>query len=97
MDVATTYLNGDLEEDIYVQPPEEIKDVQKKNEIWKLKKAMYGLKQSEKAWNDKLDSTLMQLELKKSEVDPYLYYKKDRQDCSSRFMLTIYSSYGEMS
>lgn len=56
MDVTTAYLQGELNEEIYVRPPKEIVKDGQENEIWKLRKAMYGLKQSGRAWNQKLES-----------------------------------------
>ena len=44
MDVTTAYLYGDLEEELYVKPPPEIKEDQRK--LWRLRKSIYGLKQS---------------------------------------------------
>lgn len=52
-DVTTAYLNSDLEEEIYVRSPSGIKERTPPEKIWKLKKAM--LKQSGRAWNEKLD------------------------------------------
>lgn len=70
MDVTTAYLNGNLEEDIYVRPPEEIKEHDNPGGVWKLKKAMYGLKQSGRAWNKRFDDVLKQHGLEKSKFDP---------------------------
>lgn len=58
MDVTAAYLNSDLEEDIYVRPPEEYKNIQPKSKIWKLKKAVYSLKQNGRSWNKRLDEIL---------------------------------------
>ena len=56
MDVKTAYLNGELEEEIYVKPPPGY-DVGKK--VWRLHKALYGLKQSARAWHIKLRDGLL--------------------------------------
>lgn len=58
MDVTTAYLNSDLKEEIYLQPPEKISKDKNKTEVWKLNKAIYGLKQSGREWNEKLDRKL---------------------------------------
>eukprot|EP00171_Calliarthron_tuberculosum_P021771 IDg21771t1 len=46
MDVVTAFLNGDLDEDIYMEVPEGFKDPSKPNLVCKLKKALYGLRQA---------------------------------------------------
>ena len=50
MDVKSTYLNATLDYEIYVEPPEGFK-VKNGNYVWKLKKSLYGLKQSGQTWN----------------------------------------------
>lgn len=76
MDVTSAYLNGDLEEEIYVKPPDEFKAYDKSEGVWRLKKALYGLKQSGRAWNKTLDNVLKQFKLQNSEADPCIYYRK---------------------
>ena len=46
MDVKTTFLHGDLEEDIYIEQPEGFKVNSKENFVCKLRKSLYGLKQA---------------------------------------------------
>ncbi|KAM2853416.1 hypothetical protein FF1_024006 [Malus domestica] len=55
MDVKSTFLNGVLEEEVYIQQPlgYEIKEHEVK--VLKLKKALYGLKQEPRAWNNRID------------------------------------------
>jgi hypothetical protein len=61
MDVKSAFLNGELEEEVYVlQPPGFVVEGQK-NKVYKLDKALYGLRQAPRAWNLKLDSTLKNL------------------------------------
>lgn len=52
MDAITAFLQGDLEEEIYVQQPDGFRDGS--NRVCKLIKAMYGLKQSGRQWNNNL-------------------------------------------
>ena len=75
MDVKTAFLNGEIEEEVYIEQPQgfEIKDRQ--NHLCMLKKALYGLKQDPRAWYGRIDSFLMSLDFTKSKVDPNLYYK----------------------
>ena len=50
MDVKTTFFHGDLEEDIYMEQPEDFKVDGKENFVCKLKKSLYGLKQAPRQW-----------------------------------------------
>jgi hypothetical protein len=51
MDVVTAFLNGTLEEEIYMQQPIGYEEPGKEHRVCKLKKAIYGLKQSPRRWN----------------------------------------------
>jgi hypothetical protein len=46
MDVKSTFLNGDLEEEVYMEQPEGFSFTYNPNYVCKLKKALYGLKQA---------------------------------------------------
>ena len=74
MDVKTTFLNGVIEEEVYIKQPEGFETHEKKTHVCRLKKAMYGLKQASRAWYGRIDSYLQQLGFVKSDVDPNLYY-----------------------
>lgn len=76
LDVKTAFLNGLLEEDVYMRQPEGFVLKGFENKVCKLKKAIYGLKQSSRAWNTKVDQTLIKLGYKKSELEPCLYTRK---------------------
>ncbi|GJZ22206.1 retrovirus-related pol polyprotein from transposon TNT 1-94 [Tanacetum coccineum] len=54
MDVKTTFLNGELQEEVYVSQPEGFIDPDRLNQVYRLKKALYGLKQAPQAWYDTL-------------------------------------------
>src|SRR5260370_39796525 len=53
MDVKTTFLNGDLEHIIYMDPPPGCADFGSSGIIWKLGKSLYGLKQASHVWYKK--------------------------------------------
>lgn len=74
IDVSTAYLNSDLQENSFVRPPDGIKERVPSGKVWKLKKAMCGLKQSGRAWNEKLDAVLKKHGLIQSKADPCIYY-----------------------
>ncbi|KAK2575200.1 hypothetical protein KPH14_012608, partial [Odynerus spinipes] len=54
MDITTAYLNSELDEDIYLKPPDGLPDGVNEDEVWKLKKAIYGLKKSGRAWDKRI-------------------------------------------
>ena len=55
----TTFLQGDLEEEIYIKQPERFNVKGKEHELCKLEKSLYGLKQALRQWYKKLDSFMM--------------------------------------
>ena len=73
MDVNTTFLNGMIEEEVYIEQPQGFEVEDKATHVCKLKKALYGLKQAPRAWYGKIDSFLTSLGFTKSKVDPILY------------------------
>ena len=75
MDVKTTFLNGVVEEEVYVEQPQGLKTHNKKTHVCKLKKDLYGLKQAPRTWYDRMDSFLMSLGFTKRKEDSNLYFK----------------------
>ena len=76
MDVKTTFLHGDLEEEIYMKQPEGF-IVKGKNElVCKLKKSLYGLKQSPRMWYQKFDTYILGLGFVRSKADHCVYSKQ---------------------
>lgn len=71
MDVKTAFLNGSLSENVYIFPPEGTKF--KPNVVLKLKKSLYGLKQSSKCWNDEINKFLLDINFVRSDNDFCLY------------------------
>jgi len=60
LDVKSAFLNGRLDEDVYVTQPPGFKIKGKENIVYRLHKALYGLKQAPRAWNKSIDSFLVQ-------------------------------------
>jgi hypothetical protein len=58
MDVKSTFLNGELEEEVYIEQPEGFQLSENADHVCKLKKALYGLKQAPRAWYSRLDKYL---------------------------------------
>ena len=75
MDVKTTFLNGFIEEQVYIEQPQGFEVEDRWTHICKLKKALYSLKQDLRAWYGRIDSFLMSLEFIKSKANPKLYFK----------------------
>ncbi|GJR23311.1 putative ribonuclease H-like domain-containing protein [Tanacetum coccineum] len=70
MDVKTAFLNGDLQEEVFVSQPEGFEDQDNPTHVYRLKKALYGLKQAPRAWYDTLSKFLLANNFFKGAVDP---------------------------
>ncbi|GKA08974.1 gag-pol polyprotein [Tanacetum coccineum] len=80
MDVKTTYLNGSLKEEVYVAEPDGFVDPDHPEKVYRLRKALYGLKPALRAWYDELSNFLMYKGFTKGTIDPSLFmirYGKD--------------------
>nr|GEW75939.1 hypothetical protein [Tanacetum cinerariifolium] len=80
MDVKTAFLNGNLREEVYVSQPDGFIDPDNPNHVYKLKKALYELKQAPHAWYDMLSLFLLSQDFSKGLVDPILFIKKNGND-----------------
>ncbi|GJR08858.1 retrovirus-related pol polyprotein from transposon TNT 1-94 [Tanacetum coccineum] len=76
MDVKSAFLNGFINEEVYVAQPPGFVDFKKPNHVFKLKKALYGLKQAPKAWYDRLKAFLLDHLYTMGLVDNTLFTKK---------------------
>ena len=72
MDVKTAFLNGVMEEEVYIDQPPGFDTHDRESHVC-MKKTLYWFKQAPKAWYAKIDGFLMSLGFSKSEVDPILY------------------------
>ena len=59
MDVKSAFLNGFIEEEVYVEQPPGFESFEKPNNVFKLKKALYGLKQAPRDWYERLSKFLL--------------------------------------
>jgi hypothetical protein len=75
MDVKRAFLNGELEEEIYMDQPEGFVVKGEEGLVCKLVKSLYGLKQAPNQWHDKFDRTLTSLGFVTNEADKCLYYR----------------------
>nr|GEU89538.1 hypothetical protein [Tanacetum cinerariifolium] len=76
MDVKTSFLNGELKEEVYVSQPEGFVDPDHPTHVYHLKKALFGLKQAPRAWYDTLSRFLQDNKFSKGAVDPILFTRK---------------------
>ena len=76
MDVKTAFLNGELEEEIYIEQPEDFVVPGKEKKVCKLIKSLYGLKQAPKQWHAKFDQTMLANGFKINECDKCVFTLK---------------------
>ena len=76
MDVKTAFLNGLLDEELYMKQPPGYEVKGKEDLVCKLEKSLYGLKQSPRQWNITMNAFLNQIEFKNSAADSCIYVKK---------------------
>jgi Reverse transcriptase (RNA-dependent DNA polymerase) len=75
MDVKSTFLNGVLEEEVYVEQPLGYMKLGKEHKVLRLKKALYGLKQAPRAWNTRIDSYFKENGFKQCPFKATIYVK----------------------
>ncbi|UYV80857.1 hypothetical protein LAZ67_19002001, partial [Cordylochernes scorpioides] len=73
-DIKTAILYGDLQDQIYIKQPEGFNNGT--DLVWKLKKSLYGLKQSPRCWYQKIVNFMKERCLKESTADPCLFFRK---------------------
>ena len=73
MDVKTTFLNGSLEEDIYMHKPEGFIARGQEHMACKLQRSIYGLKQASRTWNIRFDQAITLYGFEKSPDEPCVY------------------------
>ena len=76
MDVKSAFLNGYIEEEVYVKQPPGFEDTSYPEHVFKLKKALYGLKQAPRAWYERLSSFLISKGFTRGKVDTTLFRKE---------------------
>lgn len=76
LDVKTAFLHGELEEEIYMTQPDGFQVPGKEDYVCKLKKSLYGLKQSPKQWYKRFDSFMIEIGYNRSPYDCCVYHSK---------------------
>ncbi|GAB2276181.1 hypothetical protein Dimus_039178 [Dionaea muscipula] len=75
MDVKTTFLNGFLEEEVYMTQSEGFTDKENTKKLCKLQRSIYGLKQASRSWNIRFDEMIKTFDFIKNKDDPCVYKK----------------------
>ena len=75
MDVKTTFLNGDIDEMIYMVQIENFVSYDPKNMVCKLKKSIYGLKQASRQWYFKFHQVIISFDFEMNLVNDCIYHK----------------------
>ena len=81
MDVKTAFLNGDLEEELYMEQPPGFVVPGKENKVCRLKKSLYGLKQAPKQWYEKFHNTILSFGFVVNGSDACVYSKMFGAQC----------------
>ena len=87
MDVKSAFLNGFINEEVYVEQPPGFEERDGSDKVYLLKKALYGLKQAPRAWYDTLSEFLVKHGFKKGTVDRTLFKINDGKE---RLLVQIY-------
>ena len=80
LDVKSAFLNGILQEEIYVQKPNGFVIQGEEDKVYLLQKALYGLKQTPRAWYNRIDDHLLKLGFVKNIYEATLYIKLKDND-----------------
>jgi hypothetical protein len=74
MGVKIPFLNGVIEEEVYIEKPEGFDVEDRLTHVCRLKRALYGFKQAPQAWYSRIDNYLREMGFQGSELDPNLYF-----------------------
>lgn len=80
MDVKNAFLHGDLQEEVYMQPPPGFPCPL--GHVWRLRRALYGLKQAPRAWFERFSSVILKVGFVASEHDPALFVHTSSRGCT---------------
>ena len=81
LDVKSAFLNGELEEEVYVTQPEGFEVPNEKHKVYRLSNALYGLRQAPQAWNIRLDRSLKDLGFRKCTQEQAIYTRREKEEC----------------
>ena len=75
MGIKSTFLNGTLEEEVYIEQPVGYVSPRQENKVYRLKKTLYGLKEASRAWYKKIDSYFVKYGFQRCPFEHTLYIK----------------------
>jgi hypothetical protein len=78
--MKSTFLNGDLKEEVYVRQPVGFIIAGQEGKVLRLRKALYDLRQALRAWNSKLNDTLKKMNFVQSEHEHAMYRRSHGDD-----------------
>ena len=81
IDVKSSFLNGNIKEEVYVKQTLGFEDAELPNHVFKLNKALYELKQAPRAWHEKLSKFLLKNGFKREKIDNTLFLMKRNKNC----------------
>jgi hypothetical protein len=73
IDIKNTYLNGEIDTDIYMKQPVGFEDPCYPDMVWALQKDLYGLKQVGNIWNTAIHKYILELDFKRTSADLCVY------------------------
>ena len=80
MDIRSAFLNGYIQEEVYVEQPLGSENYEFPNHVFKLTNALYRLKQAPRDWYERLSNFLLKKGFSKGKVDTTLFIKKFNND-----------------
>ena len=75
MDVKTAFLNGNIEEELYMVQPEGFVNSEDAGKVCKLQRSIYGLKQASRRWNRCFDEVIKEFGFVQNKEESYIYKK----------------------
>jgi len=89
LDVKAAFLNGFLEEDVYVRQPIGFVVKGQEEKVYKLNKALYGLKQASRAWNQRIDQFLRLIGFSRCSSEHGVYMRSWPGDSLSNKLIVL--------
>jgi len=90
MDVKSAFLNGVLDEEIYMEQPQGFVTAGKETKVCRLKKAIYGLKQASRAWNQQFHTVLTELGFTRTYSDAGVYIYMNKSEDNDLIIVILY-------
>ncbi|KFD64813.1 hypothetical protein M514_23025 [Trichuris suis] len=89
VDVNTAYLNGELDEELFLEPPPGFEQPGVDRKVLRLRRSLYGLKQSARVWNQVATDALRKLGFQPNRADPCLFSRKEKDNSITYILLYV--------